>query len=253
MKKFLCLFGVVAFVLTSCSSEDNIDSGNEENLLLPKTEKYTYGSHPEDNSTVTYSYDGNKITSLTYDKGAGQILFTYTGDLITKTVYTENYESKIRSTTVTFIYENNKLKSLFKEKDYSNLDEKWVYTYNSDGTITCTVTDVDLVAQTEKENWSTTFTLDASGNIVKEVYRGGATYNYTWDKKNSPFKNILGYKSLLNADVFDQDINSIHNIVSTNSTYSDSSSEVTTFENTYNESDFLIKRVNDDEIYEYTY
>lgn len=244
---------VGALILTSCSNDDNNDSGNREDLLLPKTEKYSYGSHPEDNSIVTYTYDGNKIVSLTYDKGAGQILFTYTGDLITKTVYTEDYSGEIHSTTITYTYENNKLKSLFKDKNYSNIDQKWVYTYNVDGTIICTVTDVDLVAQTEKENWSTTFTLDANGNIVKEIYKGGATYNYTWDTKNSPFKNILGYKALLNADVFDQDINSIHNIVKTIGTYADSSSDVTIFENTYNDSDFLIKRVDGDETYEYTY
>ncbi len=99
----------VALMLTSCyktSSEENV-------VLLPKTEKYTYATNPQENSIVTYSYYGNKIVSLTYNTGE-KTVFTYTENLITKAVYTETYEGAMRIFTTTFTYDNGKLKSSFQ-------------------------------------------------------------------------------------------------------------------------------------------
>ena len=42
-----------------------------------------------------------------------------------------------------------------------------------------------------------------NGEISKEVQVGSMTYNYTYDDKNSPMKNVTGYAEIANAVVGD--------------------------------------------------
>lgn len=250
MKKILCLFSIVSLILASCSS--NVEGvAREENVLLPMTEKYSYTSNPGENSTVTYAYDGNKITSLTYDNGSA-VIFTYTGNLITKAVYTETYEGTTHTSTTTFTYENNKLKSTLKVNSGNSLNKKRTYTYNADGTISTVTILINPVTLEETEDSSSILTLDANGNIIKQVSDGFTTI-VEYDTKNSPFKSILGYSSLLDSDVFDQDANSSNNLTKVTDVSGDGSQDTNTYVNTYNIDNYLIKSVCGNEVKEYTY
>lgn len=250
MKKFLCLFSALTLVLTSCSSDDDNTSA-EEKLLLPKTEKYSYSSNPDENSIVTYKYDGNKIVSLSYD-GEEQTLFTYTGNLITKAVYVESYEGGTRTRITTFTYENNKLKSSLKTNSENTTSIKKTYTYNANGTISTVSVLTDPATKKEVQDSSSILTLDANGNIVKDEFNNfSSTFEY--DAKYSPFKDILGYTLLLDSDIFDREVNSINNITKVVERTDGVIVGTTTHENTYNSDNFLIKSVSGDETFEYTY
>ncbi|URC14658.1 DUF2207 domain-containing protein [Flavobacterium sp. B183] len=250
MKRILCFFSILSLILASCSS--NVESAvNAENVLLPMTEKYTNASYPEDSSTVTYAYDGNKITSLTYDNGSA-VVFTYTGNLITKAVYTETYEGTTHTSTTTFTYENDKLKSTLKVNSGNSLHKKRTYTYNADGTISTITLLINPQTLEETEDSSSILTLDVNGNIIKQGSDGFTTV-VEYDTKNSPFKSILGYSSLLDSDVFDQDVNSSNNLTKVTDISGDGSQDINTYVNTYNSDNYLTKSVNGSETKEYTY
>lgn len=250
MKKILCLLGAVALMLTSCSSDDKTSS--EENVvLLPKTEKYTYATNPQENSIVTYSYDGNKIVSLTYNTGE-KTVFTYTENLITKAVYTETYEGAMRIFTTTFTYDNGKLKSSFQVGSANSLNKRRTYTYNANGTISTVTVLINPTTQLETQDSSSTLTLDASGNIVKAEFNDLTTI-IEYDTKNNPFRNVLGFTSLLDSDIFDKDFNSVNNIAKVTEKSGAVIEGTTTYTNSYNSDNYLIKSVSGNETYEYTY
>lgn len=251
MKKILCLFGAVALMLTSCSSDDDKTSTEENVVLLPKTEKYTYALNAQDNSTVTYAYDGNKITSLTYNTGE-KTVFTYTDNLITKAVYTETYEGAPRIFTTTYTYENGKLKSSFQLGSASSVNKRRTYTYNANGTISTVTVLINPTTQAETQDSSSVLTLDANGNIVKAEFND-LTNIIEYDTKNNPFKNVLGFTSLLDSDIFDKDANSVNNMTKVTEKSGDVIEGTTTYTNTYNSDNYLIKSVSGNDTYEYTY
>ncbi|RZJ49381.1 MAG: hypothetical protein EOO44_18375 [Flavobacterium sp.] len=253
MKKFLCLFSALTLMLASCSSDDNTSTEKpaQENVLLPKTEKYIYANHPEDNTTVTYTYDGNKITTLTYDDGS-KVVFTYTDNLITKAVYAETEAGEIYTSTTTFTYENNKLKSTLKVNSGTSSNKKKTYTYNANGTISTVTILIDPETQEETQDSSSVFTLDSNGNIIKAEFNDFSN-TIEYDAKNNPFKSIAGFTSLLDSDVFDKDANSANNITKIIEKSGDVIESTTIYENTYDSDNYLIKSVNGNETYEYTY
>jgi hypothetical protein len=246
MKKILCLFGALSLAFTSCTNEES----SSEESLLPKTEIYTYESHPEENTKVTYHYDGNKIDSLNYDDGT-KVVFTYTGNLITKAIYTENDGGEDFLTTTTFAYENNKLKSFLEVSSGNSSHRKKTYTYNSNGTISTITVLINPTTLQETQDESSVFTLDSNGNIIKAEF-DDLVNTVEYDTKNNPFKSITGYTFLLDSGIFDQEANSVNNISKIN----ENAGGVTTtftYENTYNSDNYLIKSVQGDETYEYTY
>jgi len=250
MKKNLFYFLAASFVVfASCSKDD--DSISEEKLLLPKKEIYTNASYPQENSTVSYVYDGNKIVSLTYDNG-DKTNFTYTGNFITSAVYTESYGGRTYSTTTTFTYENNRLKSYLEVYSDSSSSRKKIYTYNENGTISTKTVLINPETQEESNYENSLFTLDSKGNIVKAEFNG-YTNTIEYDTKNSPFKNVLGYSLLLDSDIFDKEINSSNNVLKVIEKTREVIEGTTIFVNTYNSDNYLIKSVNGSESFEYTY
>ena len=248
MKKILCLFSALTLVLTSCSSED---SSSEEKSLLPKKEIYTYGLQPDDNSTITYVYDGNKIVSLTYDDGA-KTVFTYEGNFIKKAIYTESDEGKTRTKITDFTYENNKLKYFLEVSSESSSVMRKNYTYNPNGTISTTTVFINSTTQEEIQDSSSVLTLDANGNIIKAEFND-LINTVEYDTKNNPFKNITGYALLLDSGIFDQDANPVNNITKITEKTGQVVTGTFTYENTYNTDNYLIKSVQGDETYEYIY
>jgi hypothetical protein len=82
MKKKLCLFCTLIFVLvSSCSSDSDSSPGD---LVLPKKIYNTYPSSPYDNDMLIFSYDGNKIREI-----AGldsKTVYIYEAGLISKKI-----------------------------------------------------------------------------------------------------------------------------------------------------------------------
>ena len=90
----------------------------------------------------------------------------------------------------------------FVPGDFPNTS-KTLFTYNEDGTIGTASFSGDENEQTTPMGTSVLTIVD--GNIIKEVKTNGmgsGTRNYTYDDKNSPYKNIAGFEVIALAHGF---------------------------------------------------
>lgn len=201
-KKLFCFLATSLLVLTSCSNDDNNGTIEPVKVITPKS--ITYQRENGENIDVnTLIYNGNKIVSascLAYGR-IMKTVFTYTGNLITKT---EGFTDDQLFSTTLYTYDNGKL----KEESYflpTQLEDafyyKKVYTHNSDNTISYKVYRHENPAEPEDGTHTLTF---INGNLVKRKteYSGlnpyyKYVYEYKYDNKNNPLKNILGLDLIL--------------------------------------------------------
>ncbi|WP_223678718.1 hypothetical protein [Flavobacterium hibisci] len=204
MKKILFLFGALAFALTSCSSDD--DSSGSSDLVLLKKEIST--DSDGDKVITNYAYDGNKIVKITVDGSTDGVYFTYTGNLITKMEF--KYDGDVEQINKYEYDSNNLLISFVMTEPLEEYGFKEVYKYETDGSITVTTFRGDDVAQTTANGTrKITFT---AGEITKITSTDSPSRSYTYDDKNNPFKNILGYDKI--SFVEGEASGIVHNIVS---------------------------------------
>jgi len=262
MKKILCLFGALALTLTSCSKDDDNTNGN--NIVLPKTIKLTNTDYPTENKTSTFTYDGNKIVSISNQTGRTE--FTYTGNLITQKVnYYMSGNQAVKYAETSFTYLNGKLANVNRTSN-GNVSRE-VYSYNSDGTVTEDKYLTDKNTGVESKLSTSLLTL-VNGNLTKIVSTTSndvTTNVLDYDTKNNVFKNILGFTSLLDQGIVSslgQDIySSVNNIEKYNRSSSspNSSPDIYNAKFDYNAAGYPIKQTsyNQDgtvkEVFDYTY
>lgn len=205
MKKILCLFGALALLFSSCSSEEN-SSPEANDGTFPKSIITTYSGSPADTTFITYKDD--KIESMTTKKN--KIYFFYEGGLIQSKQYYEIVQGKENKTTVvTYFYENGKLAS---SKFISSISIDFpngkfagrnVYTFVSDTLIKEQRFDTDQFTNIEKESDTYNMLIYKNGNVIRNTTVNGKTaldmyaQIYEYDNKNSPFKNIKGINLLI--------------------------------------------------------
>lgn len=180
MKKIILCLGFIVTTLISCSS-DTDSSSNQSNDLLIK--KVVYTSITDDyTETVIYTYNGNKLVKGVYEDGSEEI-FTYQGNLISKIELITNGEL---DTTETFSYDTNGRLTgyIFEEGPFT--DEETFF-YNADGTVTSTIGTGAAAAVR---------TLNFQNDELIKIIGSDRTYNYTYDSKNSPFRNVTGYDKI---------------------------------------------------------
>lgn len=197
MKKYFTLC-VILIIVIACSSDSG---GNDSGVLIKEINSKTVNyDGTEMNTIYKYTYNGNKISMLSY---GSYILtferFTYTGDLITKITDGDvggNYVS------MEYQYSYDVQNRLIRETtvSHSNLpNDLKVYTYNQDGSViresyhNTTVNPTDLY-ETIK------FYTDSSNRFIRLETFNGANWTLknevTYSNYNSPFKNIVGYDKL---------------------------------------------------------
>ncbi|MBS7787998.1 hypothetical protein KIH23_11885 [Flavobacterium sp. CYK-55] len=202
MKKILCLLSVSVLFLSSCSSDSSSSSDNppSQNLLLQRTVEDNLGLG---STTTYYYYNGNKLTGINRN-GEEYDIYTYTGNLITKIQHysgpytaTPTEDAELRSTDIFEYNTNNQLIKFKTTKPNSSIERETTYTYNN-----------NIVTFQQYEYYpgntpellkSGTITLQ-NGEIVRlQVVKEFDSYtdNYTYDTKNSLFKNVLGYDKLM--------------------------------------------------------
>ena len=183
--KNIILTILASYFFISCSTNSSNDNSNNPTSsdLLPKTIKNL-------STTSTFNYNGNKIISI--NTGGTNRTFSYTGDFISSSIYNSSSSSPSIST---YSYLNNLLNTV----TYSNnmiTNNYSTFTY-SNGIIT----ENDSLGP---GNFNTSIRYYSQGNCVKEeIYNtdnGVTTFNgtttYTYDNKNSPFRNITGWFAL---------------------------------------------------------
>lgn len=230
MKKNLVYFLAVALpLLTSCSN-DAVVSTSKSEIILPKTAKYS-STGSSIVSSVNFTYDGNKIKSITGQNERTD--FTYEGDFIVKEVtYNTQSGSDVKKEEYTYAYENNKLVSTAYSKNFTtkypngSYKERSVYAYNADGSAIMKTYykdseffEVEKLGDIELESNVDKLTF-VNGNLTKRVSKisegsylvysdtDTTEYLYEYDANSTPFKNVLGF-DLLMKDVF------VNNVVNT--------------------------------------
>jgi hypothetical protein len=217
MKKIIYLFATTALFFVSCKKDDAAVETPTTTYILPK--KLTNTDVSGGSETITFTYDGNKLLQLT--SGVFKMVWTYTGNLVTKN---ETYSNGVRvDESNVFTYENDKLKTVLNTYESTSNGQitinkrKTNFTYNSDGTITEQYYSVDNVTGTETLLNSPTTITFANGNIAKstntQIYTASdsykSIYDYEFDTKNAPFKNVLGFNKLIDQDFFSNVNNTI--------------------------------------------
>jgi hypothetical protein len=180
MKKIILCFSLVAMSLASCSSDS--ESTNESNDVLVK--KIAFNAVTDEYSEVVqYTYNGNKLIKGVYDDGSEEI-YTYDGNLITEIKIVEDGDVTYSET---FSYDSNDRLIAYVSQEVG-FTESETFVYNSDGTVTSTI------GTGGAANIRTLY-FD-NDELVKIVDASGRTYDYTYDAKNNPFRNVTGFDKI---------------------------------------------------------
>ena len=201
MNKLILLLLSILLLNTSCSENENTTPTSIENSKpLPKTIEEV---NTTNGSTTTFTYNDNKLLEIAgggiYLDWVYKIVYTYTGDLITKEI---GYLGNGIVYTTEYTYENDKLKTVLLTYDHST-PEKSVYTYESENVVkietytTSYSIDIWQLAYNvptvrinfNKGNILFRENLDKDGNVTSAI-------SYEYDKNPNIFTNILGFDKL---------------------------------------------------------
>jgi len=190
-KTIFSIFAFALFSLVSCTGDDDVttDSGTTSDVLVKRIIRSQ--EDPDGfNDIITYTYDGNKLLEGNYLDGTKEKYY-YTGDLITKIEYFVDSELEYQEV---FAYDSNGRLAEYKFEDLvDDSEENFLFAYNANNTITET-----FYVGTTPQTRTITVENDEISKIVQNGV-GGKTYKYSYDTKNSPFKNVTGYAKIAYA------------------------------------------------------
>lgn len=194
MKKLISLLCILT-LLFSCTDYDDVSENLSVGPTLPKKVVY---KNLDTNVIITavYEYDGEKLIASKRDDL--EVIYTYTGDLITNTkIYDNNSVLKYEYSYFYDIAEHI-IESEYKIY-HENRAEKRFYTHNGNGTIDFIYYKGDLIVQNTLYKTGT-ITMESgeikSQTVQNHVNPSIGTINYTYDNANNPFKNVTGFNKL---------------------------------------------------------
>ena len=239
MKKLILLFSAGLLSLTSCSSDDNGGSPSTSLNVKPTKIVSTFSGSTQI-STSTYTYNGNKIVEelIVPSTDVSKIKYTYTGDNITKIEEFSGPTFDLYN-TITYTYENNKIKTEVEQGTAAFPYGKENYVHNADGTVSSTHINIDQSTGVETSNSEILKSYFLNGNLIKtEVIDAtgaiGRTYNLAYETgKFHAFKNVTGFDKIALAG--NNNLTSI--------TFSGMPSSIVTYTSTYNSSNYPIQIV----------
>ena len=170
MKKLLFSALVGAMIISCNRDNDNVNPAPaiDDTSILPT--KFTYFIPGDDEEVITFSYDENKLVKLTHNNK--DVIFTYTGDLITS-VRSEDYYIK-------FGYDANG--NLISE--YEELYKQGAET--TEKNTTYTINGSTITAEQTAKNYG------SSGLWL--VHTSVSTITYTLDTQKKPIKIVEAYE-----------------------------------------------------------
>ena len=243
MKKIIILSSL-AFVGLSCSSNDNEDYTEivETPTILTKV--------IVDGDVYNIKYEGNKILEDTSADNEHKFVYTYTGNVITQV---KDYYKGSLTITTDFTYDNDKLINVKEVGTTSGSNTPNVrtltFSYPNSTTINCTkIRNYTFAGNPQVDKSEISYTVN-NGEVTssKEIYyhnnvlAGNIVEAYTYDDKNNPYKNILGFDkiALYNTWIFNDNLSSKRNLIAVSSTNtpvnSTASSYKLSFTNSYND------------------
>ena len=261
MKRLLLVLSAFALVLGSCSKSEDTpvvvdDSGLVENLDNILIKQIIESNGTTVTNTTTFTYDGKKIVK-TEDTQGKKVVFIYVGSQISKK---ESYLNNTLTDVQKFEY-NTDLKLIKYSELNSNLAVQYYenYSYNADYTI--------ITYKNYNTNYSEGNSFDGTMTKLERPvtekfyhldfnslpsYTIDNRLTYTFDAKNSFYKNITNYKSIAFAGNKNLNTGVNNNITKLikyrkNNDTNDISNIVTNWVYTYKSNDFpatCVKTVN---------
>jgi len=226
MKKLIYTILASSFIL-SCSTNSSNDNANNplSTGMLVKTWTSSSGSVT---TSTTLNYNVNKLVN-SFNSDGTTYTFTYNGDLIIKNENVNGFDISN--------YSNNLLVSSASNWNSNNTSSTYnsTYTYNSDGSITEIRTGTSTYSGNTTSSSNKYIRFYSQGNCVKKdeyssingVMTLTGSILFTFDDKNSPFKNITGFYTWQNSQGY-----SVNNAIS--ETFKNASGVITnTFQRTY--------------------
>ncbi len=266
MKKIYLL--LLIGVIISCSNdEDNVVEETQQIALT--TPVLVTSSKVSQNGNyygeATYNYSGSKLLTIVRGNGNQIDTFTYDGDLITKieTLNDGNLISKSEfeydATDKLIHYYRIHYEAVYGQDDSVTID----YTHNANATISYIKNETLSIGSVVNSATTISGVIQTNNGMITSIQRGNATQgnqeNYTYDTKNSPFKNITGFDKLIFEDNNLLFYPAFNNIIGKQYT-SGSYIEQTNYSYEYNADNYPTKQIRDqlnsyvlEVITEYTY
>lgn len=243
MNRILPLLSVLFVLFQSCSSSDS-DSPSQNSILIKRIVQTT----PQAEYISDFTYNGLKMVQSTQatTNFLRRGVYTYTGDLVTKIEYFDIDDALIETRIFNYNTEN-KIASMLKLLPLSGSGIRVAFTHNSDGSVTAIGYSGDLINQNTLEyNNTITFSNGEISSMVQNM--GNQTLTCSYDNKNNPFKNVIGFDeiSYANDGFFSTAIN--HNLIQINSYRPGIPVYTTNFTFTYNSDDFPLTQTSDNAV-----
>jgi YD repeat-containing protein len=149
-------------------------------------------------STDTYTYDENKLESLTKSNNQSSTIYTYyyvyTNDKVVRIDGYTSYNSEDPAQTEQINYSYDSQGRLTSILETNSEIRTTTVSYNSNGTITRT-SGIESDNGTLEITDIITYQINNNGNIDNLELSGDGgdyTFNFEFDTNNSPFKNVVG-------------------------------------------------------------
>ena len=231
MKKRFYFLSLVVLLLSSCSSDsENSDS----DLVLIKKIVTVFN---DSSSTISFTYNGTKLNTIKFENYV--LEHTYSGDQI---MNVKRYSGQMLEGETFYEYDNlGRVASELFVYYLGDFSQKNTYTYNDNNTISFQMLSGDQFSQSPNGK-SGLITQGSNGEALKvEVFNEGVFSSsevFTYDAKNSPYKNITGYDKLpMNREI-------ISNLIASVSLNADLNMETNSnYEYSYNGGNFPENRI----------
>lgn len=192
MKKLIALAAITLIIL-SCSGDDSQSTDPVSDTILLK--KAILTNEAEQSITYNYLYNGNKIVSMTGSDGSS-VTYLYTDNNIT---YKKSTSAGMTREEFNEYDEDGKLttninKTIFHNNPSISANINSSYTYNEDGTTS--VHDIIDFLEGSSGDRERDYQIIYSENTITYDYGGNYKDIYTYDEKNNPMKNVLGFNDL---------------------------------------------------------
>jgi hypothetical protein len=198
MKKIGYLSCVFVLLLVSCSDNNSVDS-IEDSVLVTKIISTNSLSQE---SITDYYYSENKIIKSVNNYNGVSKNYTYNGNSIVKCETVIDNSNQIIQSKQFFYNSSSKLSKVIFLDYENNYGSRKEYEYANNNTILFKVYTGNLTTQ-DNFYYSGDYILQNNNCIISHFYSTDIegnpttrTHNFTYDTKNSPMKNIVGYNKI---------------------------------------------------------
>lgn len=263
MKRLSLILGMMTMgILASCSTDEfdtDVTTDATEDAKLNQKGVYlkrivTTTNAGSTVNTSDYLYSGSKLARINSSDGT-HVVYTYTGNLITERAY---YYNNTLNTKEIFQYNDNSQLLSYRRVNPSNtVLYTALYQYNSDGTVSVSGYRGSTIVESSKIVNRKVFVVNGQVNKIENytISNGSAVtevLNYTFDTKNSPFKDILGFDKLTYYDTaLNGSARNVTGINTVGASLANSGNDIVQY--TYNAQNYPVTADKGSIVFQYTY